>query len=199
MLPVWEETFVEIEGKLLTLTVDELACLCQLLGIEEKNDDSPRILRRRILQYLEGEDVVSLEDEGLALLLQLNEKIDCLRADGPGEKRDESGDKEAGSDNAEVATVAVKQKGEVDENQNTLNKLSIDEAERNDVIQLENSTAVTRNRANVHPLYRRELKIIGQIGEPNQRDKLNFTSLDRQIYRALQKGYDEGEVIEFKQ
>ena len=47
----------------------------------------------------------------------------------------------------------------------------------------------------VKPLYfqprdfKRELKIIGQIGEPGQKDKLSFVSLARQTEGALEKGY----------
>ena len=37
--------------------------------------------------------------------------------------------------------------------------------------------------------FKRELKVIGQIGEPGQKDKLSFVSLARQIEGALQKGY----------
>ncbi len=48
----------------------------------------------------------------------------------------------------------------------------------------------------MHPVYKKELQIIGQIGEPGQRDKLNFTSLDRQIHRTCKRGYDEGEIVE---
>ena len=35
--------------------------------------------------------------------------------------------------------------------------------------------------------FKRELKIIGQIGEPGQKDKLSFVSFARQIEGALQK------------
>ena len=54
----------------------------------------------------------------------------------------------------------------------------------------------------VKPLYfqpsdfKRELKIIGQIGEPGQKDKLSFVSLARQIEGALQKGYKPSEVVD---
>ena len=54
----------------------------------------------------------------------------------------------------------------------------------------------------VKPLYfqpsnfKRELKIIGQIGEPRQKDKLSFVSLARQIEDALQKGYKPLEVVD---
>lgn len=54
----------------------------------------------------------------------------------------------------------------------------------------------SQNVSFAHPLYRRELKITGQIGEPDQKDKLTYSSLERQIQKALKKGYDEGEVVE---
>ena len=44
--------------------------------------------------------------------------------------------------------------------------------------------------------FKRELKIIGQIGEPGQMDKLSFVSLARQIEGALQKGYKSQEVVD---
>ena len=58
------------------------------------------------------------------------------------------------------------------------------------------------NLEDVKPLYfqpsdfKRELKIIGQIGEPGQKDKLSFVSLARQIEGALQKGYKPLEVVD---
>ena len=54
----------------------------------------------------------------------------------------------------------------------------------------------------VKPLYfqpsdfKREFKIIGQIGEPGQKDKLSFVSLARQIEGALQKGYKPPEIVD---
>ena len=44
--------------------------------------------------------------------------------------------------------------------------------------------------------FKRELKIIGQIGETGQKDKLSFVSLVRQIEGALQKGYKPQEVVD---
>ena len=43
--------------------------------------------------------------------------------------------------------------------------------------------------------FKRELKIIGQIGEPGQKDKLSFLSLVKQIEGTLQKGYKPQEVV----
>lgn len=57
-------------------------------------------------------------------------------------------------------------------------------------------SAQTSSQVNLHPMYRKDFRVIGQIGEVGQKDKLNFTSLERQIERGLQKGYDEGEIVE---
>ena len=43
-------------------------------------------------------------------------------------------------------------------------------------------------------MFRRELKLQGQIGEAHQRDKISFISLMRQIREAKAKGYDEKEI-----
>lgn len=43
---------------------------------------------------------------------------------------------------------------------------------------------------------RRQFKIIGQIGEPNQKDKLSYTSLVRQIEAGVDQGFTEKEVQE---
>ena len=44
--------------------------------------------------------------------------------------------------------------------------------------------------------FRRQFKINGQIGEPEQKDKLSFTSLVRQIQTGLSQGYKEEEIVD---
>ena len=43
---------------------------------------------------------------------------------------------------------------------------------------------------------RRQFKISGQIGEPEQKDKISFSSLVRQIQTGLSQGYDESEIVD---
>ena len=43
---------------------------------------------------------------------------------------------------------------------------------------------------------RRQFKISGQIGEPEQKDKISFSSLARQIQTGLSQGYDESEIVD---
>lgn len=44
--------------------------------------------------------------------------------------------------------------------------------------------------------WRREFKISGQIGEANQKEKLNYTSLIHQLERGTAKGYRDEEITE---
>lgn len=152
------------------------------LAVDENEKDSARILRRRILQHLEGEDVTSLEDEGMSVLLDLNDKIDAAK-------------KENGKSNESVPQQVVQEPHRVDEV--VIAADAVEQGESVSAVNAIEARPVATQRASlVHPLYRRDLKIIGQIGEPNQKDKLTYSSLERQIQRALKKGYDEGEVVE---
>ena len=60
--------------------------------------------------------------------------------------------------------------------------------------------ATVSSEESVHKLLttsalRRELKINGRIGEPDQKDKIRFSSLARQIQIGLTQGYVETELL----
>jgi len=140
--------------------------------VEKSDKDLPRKLRRQILQYLEGEDVISQENEGMSILLQGNGKIDEIKG-----KVDNNGVAQLQQTARECHPVV----------ENDIAQSNTNEQEKN--LSVPNATgAVSQNVSFVHPMYRREFKITGQIGEPNQKDKLAYTSLERQIQRALKKG-----------
>ena len=42
-------------------------------------------------------------------------------------------------------------------------------------------------------LFRRDMKILGQIGEASQKDKISFISLIWQVFKAKAKGYNEND------
>lgn len=58
------------------------------------------------------------------------------------------------------------------------------------------TTTSTESVRDLKQVFRREFKINGQIGEPNQKDKLTFVSLVRQIESALARGYLETEIVD---
>lgn len=178
MSSVWESVVAEIEEKLLTLKASDLNELCATLSLTIHKDDTdiPRKLRRQILQFIEGEDVISREDEGMSLLLELNDRIDELTGkmnecgEGLPQNKDQMRENEMGANNP---------------------------GQKEKVFASSPSVPVTTESVSfVHPIYRRDLKITGQIGEPNQKETLTYSSLERQIQRALKKGYDEGETVE---
>lgn len=78
MLPMLEATLDEIEGKLLKLSVSQLCGLCERLKLNVGEGET-HASRAEKMQYLEGKDVVSLEDEGLSVLWIRKDKIDSLR------------------------------------------------------------------------------------------------------------------------
>lgn len=73
MSPEWESIVAEIEEKLLTLKAPDLNDVCAALSltVDERDKDSSRKLRRLVLQYIEGEGIISREDEGMTVLLKL--------------------------------------------------------------------------------------------------------------------------------
>ena len=44
--------------------------------------------------------------------------------------------------------------------------------------------------------FHRDFKIVGQVGEPGQQDKLSYVSLIHQIEAGLKRGFDESEIVE---
>ena len=44
--------------------------------------------------------------------------------------------------------------------------------------------------------FHRDFKIVGQVGEPGQQDKLSYVSLIHQIDAGLKRGFDENEIVE---
>lgn len=45
-------------------------------------------------------------------------------------------------------------------------------------------------------MWHKDFKILGQIGEPGQKDRLTFSSLARQTESGLTKGYSETDIID---
>ena len=59
---------------------------------------------------------------------------------------------------------------------------------------LENPTI--KNMLESTSIFRRQFKIVGQIGHPDEKDKLSFTSLTRQVDSGLKQGYSEQEIVD---
>lgn len=60
------------------------------------------------------------------------------------------------------------------------------------------SSKLTQSTAHSHalPLWHKDFKIAGQIGELGQKDRLTFSSLACQIEHGLSKGFPELEIVD---
>lgn len=177
MSVTWESTLGQIEEKLLTLPAVELCDLCTMLElpISEEDKHLPRKMRRIILQYLEGEDVISLEDEGMSLLLKVGDRIEELKTATP--------------------SGSAKQEPPLLDGAGTAHTNGSGSSAPGTAANV-NAPVYNASPAFVHQLYRKDFKIVGQIGEAHQKDKLGYTSLERQIEKALKKGYSEADIVE---
>lgn len=146
MLFYRESVMEEIEEKLLTLSAPELSDICTVLGlaVDESYRDLPRRLRRIILQYLEGDEVTSLEDEGISVLLKLNNNIDEL--------------KHKNGDDASESGEMFLQHHPVGKGGTASSKIDNAEEKKSASSVTETAPAPKENLSVVHPLYRRDLK-----------------------------------------
>ncbi|KAK7902008.1 hypothetical protein WMY93_018777 [Mugilogobius chulae] len=187
----WESLLADIEKKIVPLSLDELKKLSEELKLElsEEVKSSCRLMRRQILSFLESHDVTSLEDGGMSTLLSTSDFIDHLQ--NKQTPVDDVGAAPEREDADQPQQVVVQhplltQSGTV----------PLSPQRPNSIASSDRNTSQMREQSSVHPMYRKDFRIVGQIGEVGQKDKLNFTCLERQIERGLKKGYEEGEIVE---
>lgn len=78
-----EDFLLEIEKKLFELSVKELQRACELCRITGKdNTDIQKKSRRALIKYIitfcEHDELLERDDEGMPVLLELNDTIDVL-------------------------------------------------------------------------------------------------------------------------
>ena len=197
---------VEIIRELCELPRDTLADLCDFLliageALEHVTGKSRRALIKLISDYIQREELEHLEDEGMAGLLVLRDKITELQ---------------------EAATVAQKQTQEAELQEEQRKKEQEEERLRKEIEALQLKLAATQEQnkkdkpeskeiktpapnrmliQSTSPSYppapwHKDFKIAGQIGEPGQKDRLTFSSLARQIEHGLSKGVPELEIVD---
>lgn len=145
--------------------------------------------------YIQREELEELEDQGMAELLHLQDKVAELQA-------------ACGASAAKQAEEQQKKKDEEEEKllkeiealqlQLANTQSGRDNKEKRDIKNNDYNRQVTQNTAHNSPPHHwhKDLKIAGQIGEPGQKDKLTFSSLARQIEHGLSKGFPELEIVD---
>ncbi|XP_013877158.1 uncharacterized protein LOC106526962 [Austrofundulus limnaeus] len=194
---------LEIMGLLCTLPVDSLIGLCDFLTIaglkfEHVTGKNRASLILMISNHLQSEELQNLEDMGMAQLLCFKDKITELQNETTAgqvkelqatqneeqNKPDETEDSTS-TDNRPQSCLPLQIKS-TDENEHKFQA----------TIPTLRMTTSGSAPGPTPPLWHKEFKIAGQIGEPGQKDRLTFSSLARQIEHGLLKGFPETEIVD---
>lgn len=179
------------------LQKDELFKVCDFLCIAHENiaSKSRMYLISYIIQHLQREEVLELEDGGMAELLGLRDKIEELRCVT-----------ETQITEPHEITEKDKLQRELDNLKSAMErKLSeiqqLEEINTNQIIAQPQLPGAGHSQCSVNaqysgPAWRKDFKISGQIGDPGQKEKLSFSSLAHQIENGLSRGYPECEIVD---
>lgn len=188
-----EKLQLEIKGTLYKLTVEQLIKVCNALqisgpGKEHVSGKTRSQLVSHVIKYLEREELTSLEDEGMSDLLNVQDIIEKIQtAQEPSTEDEQNQGEEQETLQKEVETLRLSLQ-EKERAMHDLMKKSMN-------LHLSSNTPVVPAPPN-GPMWRKDFKIAGQIGEPGQKDRLTFSSLARQIENGLSKGYPESEITD---
>ena len=208
-----EDLKIEVGGALYTLTRDALIEVCDFLTIagsefEEVSGKSRSSLILHVTRHLEREELKELEDEGMAELLILRDKIVELQ-----QAAQNGAPEQAASDAKQIdmAQEQVVQPSEGERLQKEIEKLQLalalsQQEKQNQTggakkseghsAKQEHVSAQQTPQPRVSLPWSREFKISGQVGEPGQKDKLTFSSLAHQIEQGINKGFPEIEIVD---
>lgn len=176
-----EEKLLLLEGRILTLNSEELLKLADHLKIEEAQHEgkTKRFMTKVIRCRIENScDSLESDEERVSYLESLFKVIDSTETPNQNEI-------ELNQLKDELSALLSKQK-EIQEKLSAAGK----DSPKGGVEYVKVPLAGMGQS-----LLRREFKIQGIIGEPNQKDKLGYRALLTQIEAGLTKGYSEQEVI----
>lgn len=130
---------------------------------------------------------MGLEDEGVSELLALQDFIQATRSENT---------VSSVVQNDVIETAAIEATVIVN-NDDAVQQQAAGTPDENCIVNSNDRRSVGSNATHSNAnIYRKDFKIFGQIGEPNQKDKLSFSSLEHQVENGLRKGYTELEIVE---
>lgn len=199
-----EDILSEIETKLFGLTVKELYRVCEHCNITGKDsadvrDKTRRALVKHIVKFCESKDLFESEDEGVSVLLELNDTLELLRenpteADGAGAALLVSSPAAEEEETARWAQCAsTGQQGHRTPLPPPLETHAGRETTREERTRGRDSVSTS---CCVSSGFRKDFRINGQVGESTSRDTVSFSSLEHQIEGGIRKGYPEVEIVE---
>lgn len=208
-----EDFKLEIVGTLYTLTKDVLVKVCDFLGTEWSTQEnvsskSRSLLISHIAKHLEREELGELEDQGMAELLMLKDKIGEFQQAAETSTIEKVATDLGQTNGSQKQVVQPSEQERLQKELETLQlALELSLRQKRSTAQESMSSegnSTNQNHVPVHEIpqphlslrWNREFKISGQIGEPGQKDKLTFSSLAHQIEQGISKGFPEIEIVD---
>ena len=210
----------KVDKLLLEQNKDELKKSCMSLNIynEEWANKTKRQLIREIQDYLETfDDDIEMKTEVLTNIMKSMDKTDEDEVDLTREHSTEEGkETERLKVNVQEEIMIVRQKDMQKEmellqkqQQELLERIKSKEEDYKKLVEEKKGSGKKEeagndlfrglggdnNSAAVANLLRKEFRIKGCVGDPNQKDKLSLVSLKHQINNAKQSGYSEQEIV----
>ena len=204
-----EEFLLEIEKKLFGLTVKELHKVCEHCKIAGKDNEdikhkTRRALVKHVIKFCESEELLEREDEGMSVLLELDDKLEALRENRP--ETDDAGAAPLFSspavDEGEAEAARPEQSASGGQRGDVTPLLSLPEQRlhretaRDKETERRGRDSSSNNYYTSSSGFRKDFRIHGHVGESTSKDTLSFSSLEHQIESGLRKGYPEMEVVE---
>lgn len=204
-----EEFLSEIETRLFGLTVKELHRVCEYCNITGKDSEdiknkTRRAMVKHIVEFCEREDFLEREDEGMSVLLELNDVLEALRED-PAETdvagaallfSSPAADDEKEEEAARSAQPASgRRQGDRAPLIPAPKQRVARETARDEGTQSRGRDSIS-NSFLASNGFRKDFRINGHVGESTSRDTLSFSSLEHQIESGLRKGFPEEEIME---
>lgn len=203
-----EEFLLEIETKLHGLTVKELHRVyeyCKIAGkhSEDIKHKTRRALVKHIVKFCERDQLLEREDEGMSVLLELNDALNALR-ENPTETDDVGAAPPISSpvadEGAEEMAQSVRPASGQQQGDSASFLMSPETQIARETVRDEETQSRDRDtRSNScwsSSGFRKDFKINGHVGESTSKDILSFISLEQQIESGLRKGYPEVEIME---
>eukprot|EP00112_Aurelia_sp_Birch-Aquarium-sp1_P009685 Seg2108.5 transcript_id=Seg2108.5/GoldUCD/mRNA.D3Y31 product="hypothetical protein" protein_id=Seg2108.5/GoldUCD/D3Y31 len=181
-----EELLLEVEGMLFSLEIEQLLQIADVLKVPQKDVLGKTKFKviKVLSTVLEGLQDKSSEEFSMTLK-SVKDVYVPLPLEGDTGGDDGTGNPEGDGQGIQNVSQVVTQKVSCE-------NLSPSVSQN---ISSQNPPQLPDQNVLHNSMFRREFRIIGQVGEVGQRDKLSYVSLIRQVEAGLERGYAEKEIV----
>lgn len=200
-----EDFVLQLEQKICGLSVKELLKVCEHCNIIAKDNEdikskSRRALVKILIEFCDEEELLESEDEGMTVLLELNDVIEELilaRSSAVGAGAATQANPEttrteqlAASDQASGEDRPAASEASLEHQTAPRTALGSGTRRGRDPM-ISNSCCNASSRG-----FHKDFRINGHVSESTSRETLSFSSLEHQIESGMRKGYPETEIVE---